>query len=320
MKLQTNIAIRPGDHPLSYESRLLLLGSCFAQNIGDKLSYYQFRCVQNPMGILFHPMPLTSVIRRAVEARPYTAEDIFCHNERWHCFETHSSLSAGSRDQLLQNLTTALSCLRNELLSASHVLITLGTAWGYREVNGNKLVGNCHKLPQKEFRRELTPVETLLNTITEMQDLVVSLNPQAKVIFTISPVRHLREGFIENQQSKAHLITALHQIMTTSGSQKSIFYFPAYELLMDELRDYRFYAADMVHPNALAIDYIWEKFSEAWISKQTQLVMDSVADIQKGIAHRPFDPSSLQHREFRQQLKNKITVLQKKYPHMAFTI
>ncbi len=320
MKLQTQIPIPLGDHPLGYESRILLLGSCFAQNMGDKLAYYKFRSVQNPMGILFHPIPLTTLIRRALENRPYTGDDVFCHNERWHCFETHSSLSAGSREGLLQNLTAALAALRQELLTASHLLITLGTAWGYREVKGNQLVANCHKLPQKEFMRELSAVEPLMSAIQEMSDLVSALNPGVKIIFTISPVRHLKEGFIENQRSKAHLITALHQVMTTPGRQNPSFYFPAYELVMDEMRDYRFYAADMVHPNALAIDYIWEKFREAWISKDAQGVMDTVADIQRGMAHRPFDPNAAQYLEFIQRLRNKITVLQKNYPHMAFTI
>ena len=194
------------------------------------------------------------------------------------------------------------------------MVITPGTAWGYKSVETGKIVANCHKLPQKNFTKELTEVGQDLQRSVE---IIQSLNPSAEIILTVSPVRHLKDGFVENQQSKALLISAVHEVI---AENKQVNYFPAYEIMMDELRDYRFYAEDMVHPNSVAIDYIWKKFVETWVSSEVEKTMKEVDTIQKGLFHRPFQKESQAHLEFRKKLEEKIKKLQNSYPNISFDV
>ena len=222
-------------------------------------------------------------------------------------------LSDIDADELLKRLNKSLDVTSDFLKTATHVIITLGTSWVYRERNSENIVANCHKVPQKQFVKELLSIgqieESLLNTINKFK----SANQNINIIFTISPVRHLKDGFVENQRSKAHLISALHSMVDRGHS-----YFPSYELQMDELRDYRFYKEDMVHPNKLAIDYIWNKFKMVWISEGAYQVMDEIETVQKGLAHKPFQPKSEAHQQFLNNLQTKIKKLQDSHPHIKF--
>ncbi len=316
MKLQTQIPLLSGEDPIDYQSQLLLIGSCFVENMGEQLEYYKFRLLQNRFGILFHPQAIENFVVRAIEGKTYGATDIFFHNERWYCFDAHSNLSDSSEQGLLHKLNTAIKDTSKQIKQSTHIIITLGTSWVYRYKSTGSLVANCHKMPQKLFSKELLSVDAITTNMENMVRHIKSINPGAKIIFTVSPVRHLKDGFVENQQSKAHLFTAIHQVI--NGSKLS--YFPSYEIQMDELRDYRFYGADMVHPNKLAIDYIWEKFKSAWISEQAYAVMEQVEEVQKGLSHRPFNPESDQHKKFVQSLQGKITALKKGYPFMEFVL
>lgn len=318
MKLQTQIGLTPAKNPIDYQSNAILLGSCFATHMGRKLEYYKFNSFQNPFGILFHPGAIENLITRSVLDEPYDGTALFHQNERWHCFDAHSDLSQPSREVLLQQLNAQLTQTKKYLEQASHIFITLGTAWGYRFKATQALVANCHKVPQNEFNKELASPESVLASLEKMVGLVRSVNKKASIIFNVSPVRHLKDGFAENQLSKAHLITAIHSCIYRSQDQHLV-YFPSYELMMDELRDYRFYASDMVHPNELAINYIWEKFKGVWISKNSHGTMERVEHIQKGLAHKPFSAESQQHKQFVNSLKENIRELQKEYPHMSFT-
>lgn len=320
MKLQTIVPLDSEKERIDYQSALFLLGSCFVKNIGRKLNYYQFQTLQNPFGILFHPIAIENLIIRAIEEKAYADADVFYYNERWHCFDAHSDLSDPSKERLLSNLNSALLNTRNQLRKATQIIITLGTAWAYKDVKAQKRVANCHKLPQKQFRKELlteSEIEACLNRIILK---ISKVNESASVIFTISPVRHLKDGFVENQRSKANLICAVGRIMESASSNKNLYYFPAYEIMLDELRDYRFYAKDMVHPNNLAIDYIWEKFKNVWISEKADSVMKIVQEIQTGLAHRPFNKEAEQHQLFLNSLEEKISHLKKEYPFMNFDI
>lgn len=317
MKLQTEIPLVKTDNPIDYQSKLLLLGSCFVENIGDKLEYYNFQQLQNPFGILFHPLAIENLVERSIENRNYQESEVFEQDGRWHCFDAHSDNSATSKTILLQNLNEGLKETKQQLEKTAHIIITLGTAWAYRHNNIKKVVANCHKVPQKEFSKELLSIEVIKNSLARLIELVHSVNESAQVIFTISPVRHLKDGFVENQQSKSHLITALHGVLSSRAQSREI-YFPSYEIMMDELRDYRFYGKDMVHPNELAIDYIWEKFKSVWISSQSYTVMEEVEAIQKGLQHRAFNPDSEEHQEFKKSLQTKITYLKERYPFMKF--
>ncbi|MBC9796658.1 GSCFA domain-containing protein [Sinomicrobium weinanense] len=312
MKLQTQIPVSPGKNRISYDSRLLLLGSCFVENMGSKLDYFKFPCLQNPFGILFHPGALENFTARVTARQKYTEEVVFEHNGRWHCFDAHSVMSGNSREAVLSRLNKALDHTADYLKNATHIVITLGTAWGYRLKDSGLLVANCHKVPQRQFVRELAPIEAIEKSIEGAIKHIGSVNPGVQFVFTVSPVRHVKDGFVENQRSKAHLITALHNVLKKEA------YFPSYEIMMDELRDYRFYAEDMIHPNQTAIDYIWEKFTLAWISPEAVPVMEEVDAIQKGLAHKPFAPSSEQHQKFLKSLQERISRLQARVPHIWF--
>ncbi|WP_298487648.1 GSCFA domain-containing protein [uncultured Maribacter sp.] len=316
MKLQTQIPLQKEKNQINYDSKLLLLGSCFVENIGEKLEYYKFQTVQNPFGILFHTLAIESLITRAVTFREYTKDSIFLHEERWHCYDAHSELSSSTPEELLEKLNSGLQITRDQIQKASHIVITLGTAWVYTFLEAKKVVANCHKVPQKQFSKRILSVKEIQESLEYIKQQIKIINKEAILLFTISPVRHIKDGFLENQQSKAHLITAVHEVVKKSGAA----YFPSYEIMMDELRDYRFYKEDMVHPNTTAVNYIWEKFTLSWINEEAQKVMDKVSVVQKGLAHRPFNEKSLKHKEFLKALEKKKTYLQETYSFMKFTV
>jgi len=318
MQFTTQIPIPEGSNKIEYTSRVVSLGSCFAVNIGQKLEYFRFRNVTNPFGILFHPEALQKFISFAINRKQFTEDDIFYHNERWHCFDAHSDLSHPDKDTLLANLNAATTSAHANIKTATHILITLGTAWVYRYTQSNELVANCHKVPQKEFSKELLSTPAIKESLQDIAAMLSYANPAAEVIFTISPVRHIKDGFTQNQWSKANLISALHEVLQTLPLGAGGHYFPSYEIMMDELRDYRFYAEDMIHPSQTAIDYIWERFTQAWVSADAEGIMKTVDTIQKGLKHRSFNPESSQHAVFLSKLNDRITALQKEYPHISF--
>lgn len=318
MKLQTTVPIIKANSPIGYQNKMVLLGSCFAENMGRKLEFYKFQQLQNPFGILFHPLAIECVVARAIDGNTYQEDEVFEHRGIWCCFDAHSDCNADSRSGLLQRLNKKLDEMKKGLEEASHVMITLGTSWIYRSVATQKVVANCHKVPQKEFSKELLPKEVLRKSIRNLIDMVQKVNPKVQLIFTISPVRHLKDGFVENQRSKAGLISALQEVLSAQQAPEGLFYFPSYEIMMDELRDYRFYEKDMVHPNDLAIDYIWERFKSAWISPASHDIMERVEAVQKGLSHRPFNPNSAEHQQFKASLQCKITYLKKTYPFIKF--
>lgn len=316
MQLQTKINIQPERYnPIDYKSKVLLLGSCFTENIGKKLHYYKFQNVINPFGILFHPLAIEDLITNSINNKKYAEEDVFYLNEQWHCFEAHSKLSSSSKQELLELLNKAADFSFKSIQESSNIIITLGTAWVYRHIETDTIVANCHKLTQKHFNKELLSVETVSESLEAIISLIKSVNPNVNIIFTVSPVRHLKDGFKENTLSKAHLIAGIHQVIEP---RKKIHYFPSFEIMMDELRDYRFYADDMIHPNQTAINYIWEKFRASWVSQNAEVVMEAVNTIQKGLNHKPFNPNSEAHKQFRQNLSERIVKLQSQFPHIIF--
>ncbi|MGO2356880.1 MAG: GSCFA domain-containing protein [Mesonia sp.] len=315
MKLQTQINIPEQEPKIGYDAKLVLLGSCFSENIGEKLSYYKFQQLQNPFGILFHPFAIENLIEKSVHQYVYTEEDLVFHNEQWHCLDAHSRLSSSDKNQLLQQLNDALRRTLEALKEASHVVFTYGTSWVYQHKSTGKYVANCHKIPQSEFDKKLIPAEQIQGSIQNTVQLLQQINPSLRGIFTISPVRHIKDGFIENQQSKAALITAVHQIIS---SVKQCTYFPSYELMMDELRDYRFYERDMLHPNALAIDYIWQHFLDTWVDSAALPVMKKVESLQKNMEHKAFHPQSEAHQKFLAKLEQQKTELRIQYAHIQF--
>ncbi|PKA82418.1 GSCFA family protein [Ulvibacter sp. MAR_2010_11] len=315
MKLQTQIPLQPEENPIDYSSKVVLLGSCFAENIGGKLDYFKFQNLQNPFGIIFHPLAIEGLVRRALEERFFAEDDIFFHNEQWHSFEVHSLVTASGKEDFLKLLNEKLKHFREYLLTATHIIFTYGTARVYRFTETNKLVANCHKLPQQHFTKELLSIELISESIQNTSRLLKTYNFKVQQIHTVSPVRHLKDGFVENTQSKAHLIAGLHTALKNDTRSN---YFPSYEIVMDELRDYRFYGEDMLHPTATAVTYIWNRFKEVWIASETDSIQNQVDSIQKGLQHRPFNPSSKANEVFRIELQQKITALQKQFQHIQF--
>ncbi|MCX7552068.1 GSCFA domain-containing protein [Xanthomarina sp. F2636L] len=319
MNLQTNIPLIKQQHnQIDYHTKLLLIGSCFVENIGGKLDYFKFQTLQNPFGILFHPQAIESFITHAINQKVYTEEDVLFQNEQWHCFEAHSKLSNPDKLTLLNTLNSQIPITANQLESSSHIIITLGTAWVYRFIERDEVVANCHKIPQKKFLKELLSINEIVETLESIIALIRSVNNEVTIIFTVSPVRHLKDGFVENTQSKAHLISAIHSVLSPRAQSRGLYYFPSYEIMMDELRDYRFYAEDMIHPNQTAINYIWEKFILVWISEKASHIMEEVDAIQKGLQHKPFNPDSKAHKLFLQKLSDRIEKLQTNFSHIIF--
>lgn len=302
----------------------MLLGSCFAENIGKKFSYFKYQATTNPFGIIFNAVSLEKLIRRVVENKKFTENDIFFHNELWHCYEVHSELSNPDKDLFLSHLNSILESTHRHIAALTHCIITLGTSWVYSNIETHEIVANCHKVPQKQFTKELLSIEQTEKSLENIILLIHSVNPNCHFIFTVSPVRHIKDGFIENTLSKAHLIAAIHSILNKKFStslevtNQNRNYFPSYEIMMDELRDYRFYAEDMLHPNQTAIDYIWLRFYEHYISESAVKLMEEVDAIQKGLAHRPFNPNTESHQKFLAQLNLKIETIKKKLPHVSF--
>lgn len=318
MNFRTQIPVADCPFPIDYHARILSAGSCFAENIGNKLAYHKFDIECNPFGILFHPRAIDTMFQILVTKKYFTEKDLFYYQDRWHSFDAHSQCSHPDKEQMLTRLNTTVERLHNQFSKLTHIIITLGTAWEYRFKETGNPVANCHKVPQTEFTKELLMAEDIVKVLKNTIDTVREVNQGVKIIFTISPVRHLKDGFVENQVSKSQLITALYTLLQDKKYQEYAYYFPSYEIVIDELRDYRFYSEDMLHPNTVAVDYIWERFSEKIISAEEKPVLEEIAGIQKSLAHRPFNPEGEAHQKFLENLSLRIQKVKDLYPHISF--
>jgi len=316
MKLQTQIPLKKKDeHLISYHSHLVLFGSCFSQHIGNKLLEHKFQTISNPFGILFHPKAIENLISKASSGFTYTEEDVFQLNEQFQCFDAHSKLNTIKAEGLVSTLNKSLINTKLVLTNASHIVITLGTAWVYKHKETNQIVANCHKVPQKAFQKELLSIATINDALENCINKIKAINPNAHFIFTLSPVRHIKDGFTENSLSKAHLLSSINQIVSKCDNTS---YFPSYEIMMDELRDYRFYNEDMLHPNTSAINYIWSRFSDVWMNDETLQLKKEIEQITNGLKHKPFNSQSEAHQKFLQNLRDKQAVIASKLPFVKF--
>jgi hypothetical protein len=315
MQFSTKIPIEKTNSVIDYNSKIMSLGSCFAENIGAKFDYFKFQNTTNPFGIIFNPVSIEKLVDRIVNKIEFTEKDIFFHNDLWHCYEVHSELSNPNKEEFLQTLNSNLSDSFQAISNATNLIITYGTSWVYRNKTSENIVANCHKVPQNQFDKEILSVEIIQKAIQHTIDLVQKINPNCNFIFTNSPVRHIKDGFVQNQRSKAHLITALHSAICNLPFAN---YFPSYEIMMDELRDYRFYADDMLHPNHVAINYIWERFVETTIDEKEFKTMKEVESIQKDLLHKSFNPNTEKHQKFLAKVASKIKTLQIKNPEFTF--
>jgi hypothetical protein len=326
MKFKLTLDAKPSKDPIEYGHKLMLIGSCFTENIGAKFKTHLFKISENPYGILFNPVSVAAALTEIIETRKYTVEDLFQSNELWHSWNHHSRFSAVDQKDALEKINSSVVDAHDFLKSANRLVITLGSAWLYHLTNqaplgAGQVVANNHKGPINWFFKSLMQPTVLLENLHGLVERLQTFNPKLHITFTISPVRHLREGLIENNRSKAVLIHAVHELV---GLCQHVDYFPAYEYVIDDLRDYRFYAEDLVHPNFAASGYVWDKLVETYMESETQSIMKQVAELQLAVSHKPFFIGSIEHQKFLQSSIRKTEALMAAYPdlplqdHLAF--
>ena len=315
MKFQTEVPLNPTNGTtIDFDAKIVLLGSCFSEHISEKLDFYKFRTLCNPFGILFHPQAILTFLRNVSENK-IDENTVFFADEQWKSFNAHSQLNNSSKTLFLDQLISQTEDCNSRFKTTSHFIITLGTAWSYRHINTKNYVANCHKLPSTQFEKVLFSVEEITNILHKIKDLIHTFNPKAELIFTLSPVRHLKDGYIENNRSKAHLISAIHKVVYSSDV---LHYFPSFEIMMDELRDYRFYKSDMIHPSAQAIDFICKKFMSVWIDYRLNDTLTIIKRIQNGLQHKPMNPNSKAHQNFLKSINSEIDSLKREFPQLKF--
>lgn len=322
MKFHSEFSIKKPERLVSHRDPLLLMGSCFTENIGEKLRKHRFRVMENPNGILFNPVSVAEALTAYIENKEITVSDLFQHQETWHSWKHHSRFSGITAEDCLQKINSATHAAHAFLKNTDHLLITLGSAWVYALTGSaanavpGTIAANNHKAPADWFSKRLLSADETFSLLDQVIQQIRVFRPGIQVIFTISPVRHLREGFIDNNRSKAVLIQAVHQLVQTYSQ---LYYFPAYELVMDDLRDYRFYAEDLVHPNYQATQYVWEKFTDACMGEDTRALMKEIAEINLAHQHKPFHPSTSHHQKFLASYLVKTKALQEKHPYLDFS-
>lgn len=321
MDLMLSIDIKKMEPSISYQDKIMLVGSCFTEHIGNALQELKFSVLQNPNGILFGPDSVCKSLLSYVENKKYKEQDLFQLNEVWHSWHHHSRFSTIDAKGSVQVINESQQAAHEYLKKADWLIITLGSSFSYRltqeaslasETAGNG-VANCHRAPANWFTKELLEIETIKLMLEGCLTQLKQFNPDLKFIFTVSPVRHIRDGVVANNRSKARLLEAVHYITAKFGSA---YYFPAYELVIDVLRDHRFYDIDLVHPNYPATQFVLEKFTEACIDDETQQLMKDVRSIVIARKHRAFQSETKAHQQFLNSNFEKTTALQKKYPFL----
>ncbi len=325
MQFQVPIHIKPLEPPVTYRDKLLLIGSCFTEHIGNYLLDMKFRVLQNPNGILFDPISVCNSLVSYMQNERYTAADLFYLNECWHSWRHHSRFSGMDTTQVLDNINRSQEEAHLFLKDADWLIITLGSSFTYKLARQapegfggwpGMPVANCHKAPAQAFDKYLCTIEETVTALDGILYRLFRFNPTLKVIFTISPVRHIRDGVIENNRSKARLLEAVHHLVNKFDK---LFYFPAYELVIDVLRDYRFYDIDMVHPNYAGTQFVLEHFSNACLDESSRMLMEEIKKIVTARKHKAFNPQSNQHRQFLQSSARKVRELQQQYPYLDLT-
>ncbi|MDR1524279.1 MAG: GSCFA domain-containing protein [Tannerella sp.] len=317
MSYCTYIKIPESPFKITYKDSILFIGSCFAGNIGDKMSEYRFNVEVNPFGVLYNPLSVSSACRSMLHPEPFVADDLFFYKGAYHSFAHHGRFSDVSAGACIAGINESLNRAAAYLRTASYLAVTFGTAYVYRLGRSGAIVANCHKLPESEFVRERLTVSDITDEWSALLKELWRVNPSLKVIFTVSPVRHWKDGAHLNQVSKSTLLLAEQALTEQYPGQ--VIYFPAFELMMDELRDYRFYAEDMIHPSPLAIHYIWERFSETCMDRETLSFLKEVEAINKSLNHRKLTSDDEAHKQFLRQTLFKIRQLREKNPYICIS-
>ncbi len=316
MQFFSNINIKPLPNPIKHQDKILLVGSCFTEHIGSYLKDMKFNVLQNPNGIVFNPHSVCNSIISYIDNKQYSDADLFHVNEAWHSWQHHSSYSSVQKQIILANINSSQQNAHTFLKQADWVIITLGSAFVYQHLESNQYVANCHKVQAQNFRKHLLSIEDIIVNLDTLTYRLLQYNQGVKIIFTISPVRHLRDGMIENNRSKARLIEAVHHIVEKF---EGLYYFPAYELVIDVLRDYRFFDIDLVHPNYSATNYVLQQFSHNCLDKNVIGLIEEIKKINLAKKHKPFNPQSNQHKLFLKSQLERVSALSEDYKYINFS-
>lgn len=305
------IEIKYGGAKINYESQIYLTGSCFTEHISNFFRRHKFRVEENSHGILFNPISVCESLIEVVDRRIYLEKDLFYLNEYWHSWNHHSDFSFLDRGLVLKQINESIDAHHHFLKNASHLIVTFGSAFAYYHLEGAHYVSNNHRAPQNWFRKDLLSVVQIMDAIESLKEKMKVFNPSCQLFFTISPVRHIRDGVVDNNRSKARLIEAVHAI-------EDCFYFPSYEIVIDVLRDYRFFDADLVHPNFMATKYVWNSFVDNCMDCACYEDMKLADEIYKSYHHKPKSVDSNAHQKFLKIYFDKVEEFSKKYPFLDF--
>jgi len=316
MNFRTTIKQPVAAFSINHRTKITCLGSCFAEHIGNKLRLHKMDVLCNPTGIMYNPVSLKNTILSALENRTINPNSLFQQQDRWVHYDFHSGLSTLDPKETSQLLNREIQNLHSQLVQSDVLILSFGTAFVFKLLKTEEVVNNCHKMPSKLFKRQLLTIDDILDNLKTAFESLIKINPKINILLTLSPVRHIRDGLVANNRSKALLNVAIHQLV---DSFDNIFYFPAYEILLDDLRDYRFFNQDLVHPSEQSVDYIWNTFCQVFFSDQTKGINKQLSSIRNATKHKPFNPNSNQHRIFKDNQKQKILSLLTKHSYLDLT-
>lgn len=313
MKFQLDITIDKPQKAIGYTDKILLIGSCFTEHMADRLAQHHFQICSNPNGILFNPLSVADSLNAYLMGKQYEEQELFYLNELWNSWDHHTRFSDISAANAIAKINQEQAYATEMIHNADWILITLGSAFQYYLKEGDKPVANNHRAPGQWFEKKLLSIDTIINTLSNTINNIHKKNPKAQIVFTISPVRHIRDGVVDNNRSKARLLEAVHSLCEHFSFAH---YFPAYEIVIDVLRDYRFYDIDMVHPNYAATSFVWECFSNHYFEEKTQVLMKEILELHTAQQHRPRFAETEAHQIFCAKYAAKALQLQKEYPYL----
>jgi hypothetical protein len=314
MNFMLNLEIPKADRLIDHQQKILSVGSCFTEHIGNALKELKFDVLQNPNGILFDPVSVCNSLVSYIQNKQYETQDFFQLNELWHSWQHHSRFSHTDLQTAINNINASQAAAHRFLKEADWLVITLGSSFNYRLVNeGYQGVANCHRAPAQWFQKHLLGIDEMVAKLDNAIHQVFHFNSKVHIIFTISPVRHIRDGVVDNNRSKSRLIETVHHLVNKFNR---LHYFPSYELVIDVLRDYRFYDIDMVHPNYLATDFVLQNFLQAFMSDETLALVQELKKINIARKHRSSHPQTTAHQKFLKTHMEKVKSLQQKYPYI----
>ena len=314
MDFRTTIHTRDGEHFMRHSDKMMLIGSCFSDNIGAKLRDAMMQVEVNPFGTIFNPLSIAGAINKIIDDETIAGIELFMSNGVWNCYDFHSRFSMASKEAALERMNRSISTAHEHLAQCKSLVVTLGTAVVYRRRDTGEVVSNCHKVPQLEFTRRLASVDEITGALNATVERLHEFNPELRIIFTVSPIRHIADGLEMNSLSKAVLRVAINNVVRSHKEWVS--YFPAFEIVIDDLRDYRFYTADMVHPTDVAIEYIWQTFQATYFDDHSTQAIARCERVSKRLKHRPMSNNPEVVERFNADTQAVIANLKKEYPYI----